>query len=93
MVADHLSRLAVTHNSHGLPINDDFPKESLMLVEVAPWYAHIANYLVTGEVPSESKGQNKKYFAKIHAYYWEEPFLFKYCADQIIRKCVSEEEQ
>ncbi|RVW64415.1 hypothetical protein CK203_062536 [Vitis vinifera] len=26
-----------------------------MLVEVAPWYAHIANYLVTGEVPSEWK--------------------------------------
>ncbi|KAL6329271.1 hypothetical protein AAG906_015469 [Vitis piasezkii] len=32
-------------------------------------------------------------FAKIHAYYWEEPFLFKYCADQIIRKCVPEDEQ
>ncbi|RVW13111.1 Retrovirus-related Pol polyprotein from transposon 17.6 [Vitis vinifera] len=47
VVADHLSRLAITHNSHGLPINDDFPEESLMLVEVAPWYAHIANYLVT----------------------------------------------
>ena len=30
---------------------------------------------------------------KIHAYYWEEPFLFKYCADQIIRKCVPKEEQ
>ena len=30
---------------------------------------------------------------KIHSYYWEEPFLFKYCADQIIRKCVPEEEQ
>ncbi|RVW66466.1 Retrovirus-related Pol polyprotein from transposon 17.6 [Vitis vinifera] len=55
VVADHLSRLAITHNSHGLPINDDFPEESLMLVEVAPWYAHIANYLVTGEVPSEWK--------------------------------------
>ncbi|RVW42684.1 Retrovirus-related Pol polyprotein from transposon 17.6 [Vitis vinifera] len=35
----------------------------------------------------------KHFFAKIHAYYWEEPFLFKYCADQIIRKCVPEEEQ
>ncbi|RVW20308.1 hypothetical protein CK203_116944 [Vitis vinifera] len=23
-----------------------------MLVEVAPWYAHIVNYLVTGEVPT-----------------------------------------
>ncbi|RVW87261.1 Pol polyprotein [Vitis vinifera] len=71
--ADHLSRLAIAHNSHVLPINDDFPEESLMLLEKAPWYAHIANYLVTGEVPK--------------------PFLFKYCAYQIIRKCVPEEEQ
>ncbi|RVW21828.1 Retrovirus-related Pol polyprotein from transposon 297 [Vitis vinifera] len=68
--------------------------ESLMLLEKAPWYAHIANYLVTGEVPSEWKAQDRKhFFAKIHAYYWEEPFLFKYCADQITRKCVPEEEQ
>ncbi|KAL6315875.1 hypothetical protein AAG906_012211 [Vitis piasezkii] len=51
VVADHLSRLAIAHNSHSLPINDDFPEESLMLIEVAYWYAHIANYLVTGEVP------------------------------------------
>ncbi|RVW58836.1 Retrovirus-related Pol polyprotein from transposon 17.6 [Vitis vinifera] len=64
MVADHLSRLAIAHNSHVLPINDDFLEESLMLLEKAPWYAHIANYLVTGEVPN-----------------------------QIIRKCVPEEEQ
>nr|CAN70506.1 hypothetical protein VITISV_024962 [Vitis vinifera] len=94
VVADHLSRLAIAHNSHSLPINDDFLEESLMLVEVAPWYAHIANYLVTGEVPSEWKTQDKKhFFAKIHAYYWEESFLFKYCTNQIIRKCVPEQEQ
>ena len=36
VVADHISRLAIAHNSHGLPINDDFLEESLMLVEVAP---------------------------------------------------------
>ncbi|RVW33552.1 Retrovirus-related Pol polyprotein from transposon 17.6 [Vitis vinifera] len=53
MVADHLSRLAITHNSHVLPINDDFPEESLMLLEKTPWYAHIANYLVNGEVPNQ----------------------------------------
>ncbi|RVW95561.1 hypothetical protein CK203_039108 [Vitis vinifera] len=55
----------------------------------------VADHLqVTGEVPSEWKAQDRKhFFAKIHAYYWEEPFLFKYCADQIIRKCVPEEEQ
>ncbi|RVW18414.1 Retrovirus-related Pol polyprotein from transposon 17.6 [Vitis vinifera] len=94
VVADHLSRLVIAHDSHGLPINDDFPEESLMSIKVAPWYSHIANYLVTGEVPSEWSAQDKKhFFAKIHAYYWEEPFLFKYCADQIIRKCVPEQEQ
>ncbi|RVW25900.1 Retrovirus-related Pol polyprotein from transposon 297 [Vitis vinifera] len=93
VVADHLSRLVIAHDSHGLPINDDFPEESLMSIEVAPWYSHIAN-LVTGEVPSEWSAQDKRhFFAKIHAYYWEEPFLFKYCADQIIRKCVPEQEQ
>ncbi|RVW12881.1 Retrovirus-related Pol polyprotein from transposon 17.6 [Vitis vinifera] len=94
VVADHLSRLVIAHDSHGLPINDDFPEESLMSIEVAPWYSHIANFLVTGEVPSEWSAQDKRhFFAKIHAYYWEEPFLFKYCADQIIRKCVPEQEQ
>ena len=82
MVVKHLSRLAIAHNSHGLPINDDFPKESLMLVEITSWYAHIANCLIIGEVPSEWKAQDRKhFFAKIHAYYWQEPFLFKYCAD------------
>ncbi|KAL6348489.1 hypothetical protein AAG906_008943 [Vitis piasezkii] len=64
VVANHLSKLAIAHNSHVLPINDDFPDESLMLLAKTPWYAHIANYLVTGEVPN-----------------------------QIIRKCVPEEEQ
>ncbi|KAL6319816.1 hypothetical protein AAG906_036878 [Vitis piasezkii] len=53
VVADHLSRLVIAHDSHGLPINDDFPEESLMSIEVAPWYSHIANYLVTGEVPMD----------------------------------------
>ncbi|RVW75557.1 hypothetical protein CK203_056460 [Vitis vinifera] len=64
-----------------------------MSIEVAPWYSHIANYLVTGEVSEWSAQDKRHFFAKIHAYYWEEPFLFKYCADQIIRKCVPEQEQ
>ncbi|RVW64476.1 Retrovirus-related Pol polyprotein from transposon 297 [Vitis vinifera] len=50
--------------------------------------------VVIDHLSSEWNAQDRKhFFAKIHAYYWEEPFLFKYCADQIIRKCVPEEEQ
>ena len=94
IVADHLSRLTIVHDTHSPPINDEFPEESLMQLEKAPWYAHIANFLATGEIPSDWKEQDRKYFLeKIHSYYWEEPFLFKYCAGQIIRKCVPEEEQ
>ncbi|RVW63576.1 Retrovirus-related Pol polyprotein from transposon 412 [Vitis vinifera] len=44
---DAKARLNIAHDTHGLPINDDFPEESLMLVEEVPWFAHIANYLVT----------------------------------------------
>ena len=94
VVADHLSRLTIAHDTHSPPSNDEFFEESLMELEKAPWYAHIANFLATGEIPSDWKEQDRKYFlAKIHSYYWEEPFLFKYCADQIIRKCVPEDEQ
>ena len=53
VVANHLSRLIIAHNTHNPPINDEFPKESLLLVENTPWYAHIANYLATGELPAD----------------------------------------
>ena len=55
VVADHLSRLTIAHNTHNPPINDEFLEESLLLVENAPWYAHIANFLATREIPSEWK--------------------------------------
>ena len=89
IVVDHLSRLTITHNTF-----DEFPEVSLLIVSIVPWYAHIANFLVTGELPVEWTAQDKRFFhARVHLYYWEEPYLFKYCVDQIIRKCVAEEEQ
>ena len=94
VVVDHLSRLTIAHNTHDPPSNDEFPEESLLLVESTPWYAHITNYLTTGELPADWKAQDKKFFfAKIHSYYWEEPFLYKYCVDQIIRRCVPKAKQ
>ena len=83
VVVDHISRLTIAHNNHNPPINDEFPEESLLLVENTPWYAHIANYFATGELPADWKAQDRKFFfEKIHSYYWEEPFLYKYCVDE-----------
>ena len=52
VVTDHLSRLTIAHNTHNLPIFDEFPEKSLLVVDRAPWFAHIANFLVTGELPT-----------------------------------------
>ena len=82
VITDHLSRLTIAHNTHDPPINGEFLEESLLLVESTPWYAHVANYLTIGELPAYWKAQDKKFFfVKIHSYYWEELFLYKYCAD------------
>ncbi|RVW33036.1 Retrovirus-related Pol polyprotein from transposon opus [Vitis vinifera] len=52
-----------------------------MLILLTIWL--LVKFQVSGKRKTGST-----FFGKIHAYYWEEPFLFKYCADQIIRKCV-----
>ena len=52
VVADHLSRLTTAHNTHNPLIYDEFLEESLLTVDNAPWFAHIANFLVTGELPT-----------------------------------------
>ena len=70
VVVDHLSRLTIAHSTHNPPIFDEFPEESLLAVDSAPLFAHIANFLLIGELPTEWKSQDKKFFhAKIHSYY------------------------
>jgi len=96
-VADHLSRLEKEGRPHdGLEINDSFPDEQLLSVSLngMPWFADVANFLVTGIVPSElSSNQRKKLKRDSLDYYWDEPYLFKICNDGVIRRCVPEEEQ
>ena len=55
VVEDHLSKLTIAHNTHNPLIHDEFLEESLLQVQSTPWYAHIANFLVTEETPIEWK--------------------------------------
>ncbi|XP_073016954.1 uncharacterized protein [Primulina eburnea] len=94
VVADHLSRLEdIRINGVHTDIDDWFPDEQLFEVNACPWYANFANFLVTGTPPPNlSFHQRKKFFSDVKYYFWEEPFLFKICADAMIRRCVAEEE-
>ena len=80
VVADHLSRLVPESNSHGVPIVDSFPDEQLFSLVHCPWYSDIVNYLVTGQIPTQwTSQQKKKFLTDIKKYYFDDPYLFKYC--------------
>ena len=92
--ADHLSRLEGA--SDDIQVNADFPDERILAIEekrAVPWFADYVNYLVAKVVPPEFNYQQKKrFFAHLKHYYWEEPILYRHCADQVIRRCVPKDE-
>ena len=94
VVANHLSRLVSKTNSEGLPIGDTFPNEQIFTLAHFPWYEDIVNYLVTRQIPSQWTSQQKrKFLVDIKKYYFDDPYLFKYYPDQLLRRCVSNDNQ
>ncbi|CAL9018971.1 unnamed protein product, partial [Prunus brigantina] len=97
VVVDHLSRLVDENHGDGqlLPLNESFPDEQLFVIQdKEPWYADFVNYLVSGVIRDDLTFQErKKFFLMVKHYMWDEPYLFKYCPEQIIRRCVPEGEQ
>ncbi|XP_075086121.1 uncharacterized protein LOC142168853 [Nicotiana tabacum] len=95
-VADHLSRLEEEGRAkEDLEINDAFSDEHILALSstFTPWYDNIANFLVSDLIPDGLEAyQKKKFLQECRQYFWEEPFLFRICADDIITCCVPEDE-
>ncbi|KAK1430664.1 hypothetical protein QVD17_13567 [Tagetes erecta] len=93
VVADHLSRIPIACEESQHKINESFPDEQLFNVAKLPWFANIVNYLSAGKIPEFWNNQKKKHFLfQVKHYIWDEPDLFKVGPDQIIRRCISEED-
>nr|GEW84611.1 reverse transcriptase domain-containing protein [Tanacetum cinerariifolium] len=45
---------------------------------------HAGNFIVKGMISQ----QKNKFFKDVKHYFWDDPFLFKICVDQVIRRCV-----
>ncbi|GJX11407.1 reverse transcriptase domain-containing protein [Tanacetum coccineum] len=96
LAADHLSRLENPHQSdpEKKEITETFPLETLGMVTFrgdsnTPWFADIANYHAGNFiVKGMSSQQKKKFFKDVKHYFWDDPYLFRICADQVIRRCV-----
>ncbi|GJV04742.1 reverse transcriptase domain-containing protein [Tanacetum coccineum] len=79
-------------------ITKTFPLETLGIVTFhgnssTPWCADIANYHAGNFiVKGMSSQQKKKFFKDVKHYFSDDPYLFRICADQMIRRCVSGQE-
>ncbi|GJX82347.1 reverse transcriptase domain-containing protein [Tanacetum coccineum] len=92
VVVDHLSRINNNESSDDSEVDDNFPGETLMEINTRdePWFVDFANYLVGDIIPKGMTYQQKnKFFSDLKHYFWEEPYLFKVCSDDMIRRCVS----
>nr|GEX03169.1 reverse transcriptase [Tanacetum cinerariifolium] len=96
---DHLSRLENPYENVFDPkeINESFPLETISKLsyhdQSTPWFADFANYH-TGKfkIKGMSTQQKNKFFKDVKHYFWDDPFLFKTCADQVIWRCVAGQE-
>ncbi|KAK9005313.1 hypothetical protein V6N11_042753 [Hibiscus sabdariffa] len=93
LVADHLSRIPLS--SSDPLIKEEFPEEHLLLTQEGkvPWFADMVNYLVTGKIPTHlPRSTINKIKKDARFYVWDDPYLWKHCSDQIIRRCIAEDE-
>ncbi|XP_048611670.1 uncharacterized protein LOC125585969 [Brassica napus] len=68
-------------------------EEMKAIDETGPWYADLVNYLACGREPLNLTGYaRKKFFKDVKRYYWDEPYLYTLCKDQIYRRVVAQEE-
>ncbi|GJR45456.1 reverse transcriptase domain-containing protein [Tanacetum coccineum] len=86
---DHLSRLENPHKDvlENKDINEHFPLETLGVIssESTPWFADYANYHAGNFIiKGMSTQQKRKFFKDVKHYFWDDPYLFRTCADQII---------
>nr|GEX34858.1 reverse transcriptase domain-containing protein [Tanacetum cinerariifolium] len=94
LATGHLSRLENPHQNVLDPkdINESFPIETLNLVSTGgnsstSWFVDFANYHAGNFVVKAMSSQQKsKFFKDVKHYFWDDPFLFKICADQVIRR-------
>nr|GEW32936.1 reverse transcriptase domain-containing protein [Tanacetum cinerariifolium] len=96
LASNHLSRLENPHQDdlEKKEINETFPLETLRMISFhgnysTPWFVDIANYHARNfVVKGMSSQQKKKFFKDVKHYFLDDPYLFRICADQVIKRCV-----
>jgi len=93
-VANHLSRLDNEEvTAREFEVIDEFPDEKLLVVQERPWFADMANFKAAGIIPETMNWQQRRKLLKdSNQYVWDDPYLFKMGADNLLRRCVTSKE-
>ncbi|GJY55825.1 reverse transcriptase domain-containing protein [Tanacetum coccineum] len=79
----------VLNENENVVENNVLNNVNMLSDNTTPWFADLANYHAGNFVKKGmSSQQKKKFFKDAKHYYWDDPYLFKICADQVIRRCV-----
>lgn len=93
VVANHLSRIITGNVNDQVSLNESFPDKHLFSISQLPWYVDIVNYLATSAIPKKwNKQDRSKFLSEVKHFFWDDPYLFKYCSDQVIRRCIPDHE-
>ncbi|RDX92423.1 Retrovirus-related Pol polyprotein, partial [Mucuna pruriens] len=86
-IANHLSQ--IEKESDLMPIQDEFPDEKLLHVNMAtPWFADISNFF-----PLEASRLYKERLKSDAKYYiWDDSYLWRLYNDQVIPRCIPDAE-
>jgi len=93
-VADHLSRLTNEEvTARESEVLDEFPHEKLLVVQERPWFTDMTNFKAAGIIPETMDWQQRRKLLKdANQYIWDDPYLFKIGADNLMRRYVTSRE-
>ncbi|GJY19511.1 reverse transcriptase domain-containing protein [Tanacetum coccineum] len=79
----------------GDEIANEFPNKHLMILKAKlnddePWYANYVNYIVGKIVPPKwTPEKRRRFFSQLKNYFWDEPYVFRLCPNNVMRRCVA----
>ncbi|GJX11985.1 reverse transcriptase domain-containing protein [Tanacetum coccineum] len=80
---------SIMHTDHSALKYLSAKKDSKARLLRTPWFADFSNYHAGNFIVKGMSSQQKnKFFKDVKHYFWDDPFLFKIYADQVIRRCV-----
>jgi hypothetical protein len=84
---DHFPLPFIEEMLETLPINDYMRDDTLLKVSTTdPWSANIDNYIVAGNIPLGS--DKKKIISDSKLHLWDDTYLYRVCADGLLRRCI-----